>query len=871
MMLAERAVIRTPDQRLRVFVSSTLRELTDERRVVRAAIERLHLAPVMFELGARPHPPRALYRSYLEQSDVFVGIYGESYGWVAPDEQISGLEDEYRLAPASMPKLIYVKTVRQRDERLTELIDRIKEDDSASYLPFLEAAELGERVADDLATLLAERFDESRAQSPAAASDDEPEARVPTAYSQIIGREGAIDDIVALLTDRSTRLVTLCGPGGIGKSRLSIAVAAEAEALFPGGTVFVPLENVLEPELLLPTIGYALGIRETTGLQLEERLALALEKRRVLIVLDNFEQIVTAAPILVQLFTIAPDAVFLVTSRVVLRVRGERVYEVGPLATHDPASPDSLARARNSPAVELFAARACAANPEFALTEANLAAVVGICQVLDGVPLSLELAAARARLLAPADILRRLDRQLPLLVDAPRDAPERQRTLRSTIQWSADLLDPSSRRLLMELAVFSPGFTLASVEAMARLRQWDFGVFEALETLVDSSLVHQDDVDGESAFSLLVSLREFGVEHLAATGEEGAVRDAHAAVYTDLARTQAVHLGTGDQVAAVARLTLERGNLRAAVRHLVARSDAETACDVAWRLFVFWWVGGYLMEVALWLEEMLEHVGGTASARERAIVAFYAGWRDAWTTHQPGIAATLLDAAAEFEAEGDLLGVAMATTTAGVAEINSPAPDVAAASAWLSAGAEKFRAAQAGWGECLAYVALGRIALLGGGFEVATELFYRGAKASQASGERFGGTVALHHVGRMMLLAEHLDEAEDAYLESLSGSVALRHEEGIAYCLEGLSAVAARRRDAYRAGVLAGAAASIRRRTAAVDAPAFVYHTRFLDEVRATDAVEQLEAGEAEGLELGAFEAAHYARESGAARTVMHA
>jgi hypothetical protein len=275
-------------------------------------------------------------------------------------------------------------------------------------------------------------------------------------------------------------------------------------------------------------------------------------------------------------------------------------------------------------------------------------------------------------------------------------------------------------------------------------------------------------------------------------------------------------------------------------------------------------VGGYLMEVALWLEEMIGRVGGTASAREQAIVAFYAGWRDAWTTHQPGIAATLLGAAAEFDAEGDLLGVAMATTTAGVAEINSPAPDVAAATGWLRAGAEAFRAANAGWGECLAYVALGRIALLGGRFDAATELFLRGADASRASGERFGGTVALHHVGRMMLLAEHLDEAEDAYLESLSGSVALRHEEGIAYCLEGLSAVAARREQVRRAGVLSGAAMSIRRRTAAIDAPAFVYHVRFLDEVRATEAAAELAAGEAEGLELGAFEAARYAAERGA-------
>ena len=852
--------IRTPDQRLRVFVSSTLRELADERRAVKAAIERLRLAPVMFELGARPHPPRDLYRAYLEQSDVFVGIYGESYGWVAPGETVSGLEDEYNLAPASMPKLIYIKTSGERDDRLRGLIERIRSDDTAAYLPFDTAADLGERVAADLATLLAERFDQSRAQPPGPASADSLESHMPAPFTRIIGRDTAIADIVELLGEHHARLVTLAGPGGIGKSRLAIAAAEAAAALFPDGIVFVPLENVLEPELLLSAIGYALGIRETTGLQLEQRLALALDKRRMLFVLDNFEQIVSAAPILVQLYSIAPDAAFLVTSRVVLRVRGERVYDVDPLATHDPASPDSLARARTAPAVELFVERASAANPLFALTDENLAAVVGICRVLDGVPLAIELAAARTRVLTPADILRRLDRQLALLVDSSRDLPERQRTLRSTIQWSAGLLDDASRRLLTELAVFAPGFTLDSVESLGRRRGWDIDVFGALETLVDSSLVDQTDVDGEPSFSLLVSVREYGVELLAAAGQEDPVRDAHAAVYTEIARTQADHLGTADQLAAVARLRLERGNLRAAVRHMVTRADAETACDVAWRLFVFWWVGGYLMEVAVWLEEMLDRTSGVASSRVHAIVVFYSGWRDAWTTHRPGIAATLLEAAQEFDDEGDLLGVAMATTTAGVAEINSEAPDVAAATGWLQAGAQAFRAAESGWGECLAYVAIGRIALLGGRFEAAAEMFQRGAEASRASGERFAGTVALHHVGRMHLLAGRLDEATDAYLESISGSVALRHEEGIAYCLEGLSAVAARRGEARRAGTLAGAAQSIRRRTAAIDAPAFIYHVRFLDELRSTDAAAELAVGEAEGAELGAFEAAQYAQ-----------
>ena len=254
-MTEAQAVIRTPDQRIRVFVSSTLKELADERRAARGAIERLRLAPVMFELGARPHPPRELYRSYLAQSDVFVGIYADSYGWVAPDEDVSGLEDEYNLAPAAMPKLIYIKASEHRDERLIELIDRIRSDDTAAYLPFETPEQLEEQLVGDLATLLAERFDAaSAAAAPEPAAS--PAVRMPPAYSRIIGRDREVADVVELVSSGRHRVVTLLGPGGIGKSRLAIEAATAAEAAFPDGSVFIALENVLEPDLLLPTIAY---------------------------------------------------------------------------------------------------------------------------------------------------------------------------------------------------------------------------------------------------------------------------------------------------------------------------------------------------------------------------------------------------------------------------------------------------------------------------------------------------------------------------------------------------------------------------------------------------------------------------------------
>ncbi|MDQ4138754.1 MAG: DUF4062 domain-containing protein, partial [Actinomycetota bacterium] len=239
--------IRTPDQRLRVFVSSTLKELAPERKAARAAIEKLRLAPVMFELGARPHPPRDLYRAYLEQSDVFVGLYWEKYGWVAPEEQVSGLEDEFNLAPPTMPRLMYIKeTTREREPRLQALLDRIRSDDNASFKYFADAEELEELLEQDLAILLAERFDQSRTaphSNPEAPHVRRPSA-IPAPLTQLIGREQEVTDIRALLHQNSVRMVTLVGPGGIGKSRLAIDVAASMTGEFPGGVVFVPLAPV---------------------------------------------------------------------------------------------------------------------------------------------------------------------------------------------------------------------------------------------------------------------------------------------------------------------------------------------------------------------------------------------------------------------------------------------------------------------------------------------------------------------------------------------------------------------------------------------------------------------------------------------------
>lgn len=856
-----RPPIRTPDQRLRVFVSSTLRELETERRAARSAIERLHLAPVMFELGARPHPPRDLYRAYLEQSDVFIGLYWERYGWVAPGEEVSGLEDEYRLVPPAMPKLIYLKEPAEREGRLTELIGRIQADDAASYKGFSSAEELADLIEADLATLLAERFDASRAAgtdtTPTPATE-ESWARVPVPYTRLIGRQQEVAEVLALLADPERRLVTLTGPGGIGKSRLAIEVAEAAADLFADGSVFVALENVLEPGLLLPSIAQALGIRDTGEIALEQRLAIAFEGRRILVVLDNFEQLLPAAPVLVRLYEIAREAAFLVTSRAVLRVRGEQAYEVPPLATHDPASPTSVVRALTAPAVELFVERARAVKPDFELNEANSAAVAGICAALQGLPLAIELAAARTRVLAPAALLQRLDQQLPMLVDSSRDLPERQRTLRSTIEWSAGLLQDTERALLYDLGGFAQDFTLEAVEAVGRGRSWEGEAIAGLAALVDSSLVSQRDVDGESVFSLLATVREYALGRLRETGDERLVRDAHARFYAELGFREAPALGTSGQRAAVARLNLERANLRAAVRHLVETGDHATATELVWQLHLYWWIGADFGEVQAWMTELFSR-GGELDRRERAIARYFILWRNIWAAPSPTIVTELAALVEPFAEAGDVLGEAAASAAAGLAQVQVGDRDLDVAARRLRQGAERFRAARAAWGEALALVALGRIEHLRGRPDAALEWYRQAMQAAVAGGDSFSSTVASHHLGRALFLAGQVAEAQRVFVAGLNISVSLSNGEGIASGLEGLCAIAAFRGDPDRAGVLAGAAAAIRHRVGMHDVPEFMFHLEYLERLRTLEQAARLEAATTRGREYGMFEAAEYA------------
>lgn len=885
--------IRTPDQRLRVFVSSTLKELAPERRAVRAAVERLHLAPVMFELGARPHPPRALYRSYLSQSDVFVGLYWERYGWVAPGEDVSGLEDEYRLVPPGMPRLVYVKdTTGTREPRLVELLDRIKGDDAASYTSFTDAEALGELVTADLAVLLAERFDASRAAgvapvtdaaaAPATAEEEglpEDRAALPAPPTPLIGREREVADVVGMLTGTAgpgapARMLTLTGPGGIGKSRLALEVAGRVREGFADGVHFVDLTPVHDAALVPGAVAQALGVRDTGDGPIADKLVMALRERRTLLVLDNLEQVVDAGPFLASLLAAAPGLVLLQTSRVLLRVSPEHSYEVGPLAM--PGRHGDLDAARVAPAVALFVERARALRPDFDVTAANVEAVVAICAALDAVPLAIELAAARVRVLPPVAMLARLDRRLPLLTGGGRDLPERQQTLRDTIEWSVDLLDDDQRALLATLGVFDGPFTLEAVEDVGGAPDDGADTLALLGALVDSSLVRQRDGDEVSSFTMLATVREYARERLAAEGRLDAVRDRHAEHYERLGREAGpLLLGPGLRTW-TARLALEDAELRATARHLLDRGELDRAAAFAWSLYTYWWVGGRLGEVHSWMAELLGAPGDVAP-RTRAIALYFTRAITFWQDPDDLVVPGLTESAELFRAERDPWGEALALVSLALARLAAASPDPAGADEALARALALFRGVGSRWGEAMTLATQGRVAIVQGRVQEAAGCFEESLAATRQVHDPLGEAIALHHLGWARLLLGRLPEADADFRENLRLSSRLGHDDGVAYGLESLVAVAATTGDVERAGTLLGAAEALREQSGLYNAPTFSFHLLTLDQVLDDASRARLETARAAGRTLPVADAVALAldgstevagaAEAGAART----
>ena len=439
-----------------------------------------------------------------------------------------------------------------------------------------------------------------------------PIASLPTPLDALVGREQEVAAVAALLRRGDVRLVTLTGPGGVGKTRLALAAAATVRHDYPDGVIFVDLAPVRDPALVLPAIAERLSIREASGHRLVERLRNRLEARTLLLLLDNLEQVLEAAPGLADLLAACPGLTILATSRAALRVSGEHVYGVPPLSLPERAAAASVERLSESEAVRLFMARAGAAGARFPLDDANGVAVAEICRRLDGLPLAIELAAARAALLPPEELLMRLEPRLPMLTAGRRDAPMRQQTMSAAIGWSYDLLDPAEQRLFRRLAVFVGGWTLSAAEAVAC--DGEQSLLAGLAALTDAHLVaRQPGVGTEARFGMLETMREFGLERLADSGEDDAVRARHAMHFVGQVEAAGPWLednrggpwrtGAGiDQW--LDRLTVEFPNVRAAADWAVRRGEGEVLLRLGCAIYPFFntYSLGESREGRRWLE-----------------------------------------------------------------------------------------------------------------------------------------------------------------------------------------------------------------------------------------------------------------------------
>ena len=578
-------------------------ELAAERRAVTAAITQLRLTPVLFELGARPYAPRDLYRAYLKQSDIFVGIYAESYGWVAPGMEVSGLEDEYRLS-ADKPRLIYTKRTARPEPRLASFLGAIQAEGVVSYRRFKDADELASLVADDLALVLTERF-VSPPPEPSAAP-------LPAPRWPLVDRAEELQVVTGLLGQADVGLVTLTGPGGVGKTTLALAAARAVAGQFADGAAFVSLETLTDTSLIVETVAQQLHVPALPGQPLAESLLAFLGPRQLLLLVDNVEQLVAAAPLAEQALARSPGLKLLATSREPLRLRGERVMPVAPLALPAASAVVDLGILAAVPAVAFFLTCARDARPDFELTETNAAAVAEICRRLDGLPLALQLAAARLTVLSPEGLLARLERRLPLLTRGPRDLPERQQTLRAAIAWSYDMLGTAEQRLFRQLGVFVGGFTLEAVEALVDGGRSDVDPLEAISRLVGQSVVFVQPLDETTPrYRMLETIREFALERLAESGEAAQTRRRHAEFFADLAtRAEPMLLGTAEQRTWMAQLGQAQDNVRAALAWSVgAEGELGVGVALAGALGWFWLMSGRLQEAQSWYAGLLARRG----------------------------------------------------------------------------------------------------------------------------------------------------------------------------------------------------------------------------------------------------------------------